>query len=170
MRILPGRHGCRILPAIILSLPFVISVTMAQARASSSPSHSISDNTSPGGLFAALRSTMLHHPGLASQQALVRSKEANADSARAARLPTLGASAGTGQISGYNDSTSTTLSVSQLYGLLGVSTARLTTPTMTPLLNKPRPGLHVVNCWKRPQWPTRMCRGVASALPLLNRT
>ncbi len=56
---------------------------------------------------------MLHHPGLASQQALVRSKEANADSARAARLPTLGASAGTGQISGYNDSTSTTLSVSQ---------------------------------------------------------
>ncbi len=113
MRILPGRHGCRILPTIILSLPFVISVTMAQARASSSPSHSISDNTSPGGLFAALRSTMLHHPGLASQQALVRSKEANADSARAARLPTLGASAGTGQISGYNDSTSTTLSVSQ---------------------------------------------------------
>src|SRR6478609_1928203 len=101
MGFLPVRHGCRILPAIILPLAFVISVTMAEARA---PSHSISDDTSPGGLYAALRSTMLHHPGLASQQALVRSKEANADSARAARLPTLGASAGTGQISGYNDS------------------------------------------------------------------
>lgn len=56
---------------------------------------------------------MLHHPSLASQQALVRSKEASADSARAARLPTLGASAGTGQISGYSDSRTTTLSVSQ---------------------------------------------------------
>lgn len=102
MGFLPGRHGCQFLPAIILSLPFVISVTMAQASEPSS-----------GGLFAALRSTMLHHPSLASQQALVRSKEANADSARAARLPTLGASAGTGQISGYTDSSTTTLSVSQ---------------------------------------------------------
>lgn len=113
MGIRSGRQGFRILPAIILSLPFVISVTTAQARAPASPSHQISDDTSAGGLFAALRSTMLRHPGLASQQALVRSKEANADSARAARLPTLGASAGTGQISGYNDSSTTTLSVSQ---------------------------------------------------------
>jgi len=113
MGIFPGRRGCNILPAIILSLPFVISVTTTQARDLSSSSHSVSDDTPAGGLFAALRSTMLHHPGLASQQALVRSKEASADIARAARLPTLGASAGAGQISGYNDSSSTTLSVSQ---------------------------------------------------------
>ncbi|MGY6030916.1 TolC family protein [Phytobacter sp. AG2a] len=113
MGILSGRHGFYILPAIILSLPFVISVTTVQARAPSSSTHSVSTDTSAGGLFAALRSTMLRHPGLASQQALLRSKEASADSARAARLPTLGASAGTGQISGYNDSSTTTLSVSQ---------------------------------------------------------
>lgn len=112
-----GIRSCRgcyhLLHAIILLLPFAISVTTAEARTPSSAPHPVSDNTPSGGLFAALRSTMLHHPSLASQQALVRSKEASADSARAARLPTLGASAGTGQIAGYSDSRTTTLSVSQ---------------------------------------------------------
>ena len=113
MGIRSDRHCYYILTVISLFLPFVISVTQAEAATLSSSSHRISEDTSPGGLFAALRSTMLHHPSLASQQALVRSKEASADSARAARLPTLGASAGTGQISGYTDSRTTTLSVSQ---------------------------------------------------------
>ncbi|MEH4625831.1 TolC family protein [Phytobacter diazotrophicus] len=113
MGIRSDRHCYYILTVISLFLPFVISVTQAEAATLSSSSHRISEDTSPGGLFAALRSTMLHHPSLASQQALVRSKEASADSARAARLPTLGASAGTGQISGYSDSRTTTLSVSQ---------------------------------------------------------
>lgn len=113
MGIRSDRHCYYILTVISLFLPFVISVTQAEAATLSSSSHHISEDTSPGGLFAALRSTMLHHPSLASQQALVRSKEASADSARAARLPTLGASAGTGQISGYSDSRTTTLSVSQ---------------------------------------------------------
>lgn len=107
-----GRHCYYNVSVISLFLPFVLSVTQVEAATLSSPAH-LSEDSSPGGLFAALRSTMLHHPSLASQQALVRSKEASADSARAARLPTLGASAGTGQISGYTDSRTTTLSVSQ---------------------------------------------------------
>lgn len=108
-----GRRCYYHLCVITLFLPFVIPVTQVEAATRSSPAHSISEDSSPGGLFAALRSTLLHHPSLASQQALVRSKEASADSARAARLPTLGASAGSGQIAGYNDSRTTTLSVSQ---------------------------------------------------------
>jgi adhesin transport system outer membrane protein len=91
-----GRHCYYNLSVISLFLPFIISVTQVEAGTLSSPAH-LSEDTSPGGLFAALRSTMLHHPSLASQQALVRSKEASADSARAARLPTLGASAGQGK-------------------------------------------------------------------------
>ncbi|HHL1466751.1 TPA: TolC family protein [Klebsiella pneumoniae] len=113
MGIRSGRHCYHLVPVIIFFLPFVTSVTTVEAKTLTSSSHHISEDTSPGGLYAALRSTMLHHPSLASQQALVRSKEASADSARAARLPTLGASAGTGQISGYNDARTTTLSVSQ---------------------------------------------------------
>ena len=108
-----GRRCYYHLCVMTLFLPFVIPVTQVEAATRSSPAHSISEDSSPGGLFAALRSTLLHHPSLASQQALVRSKEASADSARAARLPTLGASAGSGQIAGYNDSRTTTLSVSQ---------------------------------------------------------
>jgi adhesin transport system outer membrane protein len=67
----------------------------------------------PAGLPAALRSMLLNHPSLAGKQAQVRAKESAADAARAARYPTLSASAGTGQNAGYSGTSTATLSARQ---------------------------------------------------------
>lgn len=68
---------------------------------------------SPAGLPAALQSMLLKHPALAGKQAQIRAKESSADAARAARYPTLSASAGTGQSAGYSSTSTATLSARQ---------------------------------------------------------
>lgn len=67
----------------------------------------------PVGLPAALRSMLHNHPAIAGKQAQVRAKESSADAARAARYPTISASAGTGQNGGYSGTSTATLSARQ---------------------------------------------------------
>lgn len=67
----------------------------------------------PTGFAAALRSMLLYHPALAGKQAQVRAKESAANSARAARYPSLGVSAGTGQNAGYSGASTVTLTARQ---------------------------------------------------------
>lgn len=67
----------------------------------------------PAGLQEALHSMLRNHPALAGKQAQVRSKESAADAARAARYPSISASTGAGQSSGYSGASTTTVSARQ---------------------------------------------------------
>ena len=87
-------------PALILTLLMLCLASIhiaARAQASSGEA----------GLPAALQLALRKHPALAGKQALLRSKEATADSTRAQRYPTLSASVGGGQTDGFNSHTGT---------------------------------------------------------------
>lgn len=106
----------RLLPSLMACGAIFSTCVPAQGQVLLAPK---SADPALAGLPAALNSALQLHPSLASQQALVRSKEANAESARAARYPTLGGSIGSGQTYGHSGARTTTVSARQTLWAFG---------------------------------------------------